>query len=77
MKSNTNIISFDNGFDFMRDLLSNYDIDTALQIANDYLDLQAHINGNIYEFKNNNPAEYTFCCELYAATKKAKEGKKQ
>lgn len=74
MQEKTSIISFDNGFDFMRDLLSNYEKKKALQIANDYLDMQSHINGSIDNFKNNNPEEYTFCCELYQATKQTKEG---
>ena len=66
-----NFISFDTGFDMWKDLLANYDKQTALSIANDYLDMQAHINGTMDNFRENNPEEYNFCCELYQATKQA------
>jgi len=53
---------YNNGFDFWADLLRRHSRDDALQIANDYLDLQ---------IRNTNPEEHAFCCELYRATQTA------
>ena len=64
------IIAFDNGFAFFRDLLCCYGKEQAIKMANDYLDMQSHINGTLDNFKNNNTEEYTFCCELYQAVKR-------
>ena len=55
---------FDTGYDFFRDLLSNYGKEEAIGIANNYLDMQ---------IKNTNHDEFVFCCELYQAIKKEEE----
>lgn len=51
---------YDNGYEFFHDLISGYGYNKALEIANAYLDMQ---------IKNTNKEEFTFCCELYQATK--------
>lgn len=66
--NNNNIISYENGYNFLHDLLSNYDTKTALQIAKNYLNLQTNINNSWNEqAKQKNYSEYSFCCELYQA----------
>lgn len=59
------------GFDFLRDLICDYGKTEALRVANNYLDMQAHIYGS--NFSENEPEEFTFCCELYQATKQLKK----
>lgn len=59
----TNMISFDNGFEFYKDLLATYGKEQALFIANSYLDCQAHTKDSTKD-----KTEYQFCCELYQAT---------
>lgn len=51
---------YDNGYDFFRDLVRDFGKEQAIAMANDYLDMQIH---------NTDPDEFTFCCELYQATK--------
>ena len=51
---------YDTGYEFFKDLCTNYGITEAVRIANSYLDLQIH---------NTDPEEFTFCCELYNAVK--------
>lgn len=51
---------YDNGYDFFQDLIKDFGKEQAIAMANNYLDMQLH---------NTDPEEFTFCCELYQATK--------
>lgn len=53
---------YDTGFDFFRDLVISYGKEEAVKLANSYLDMQ---------IKNQDPEEFTFCCELYQAVQQA------
>lgn len=56
-------MEYSTGFEFFKDLVSNYGKNESVKIANSYLDMQIH---------NKDPEEYTFCCELYRAVQNAK-----
>ena len=49
---------YSNGFEFWRELVTEFGNELARQIANDYLDLQIH---------NKDKSEFEFCCQLYHA----------
>ena len=53
---------YNTGYEFFKDLCSEYGIEEAVKIANSYLDLPN---------RKNNPDEYSFCCELYNAVQQA------
>ena len=55
---------YETGYDFFRDLLTEYGKEQAIAIAKDYLDLPG---------RTSNVIEYTFCCELYEIMKKTEE----
>lgn len=51
-------MDYKTGFDFFRDLVSNYGKEEAVKIGNSYLDLPD---------RTKDPEEFKFCCELYKA----------
>ena len=62
-------VQYETGFDFFMDLQKEYGTMEAVKIANSYLDIQSRVYGS--KFREKEPEEFNFCCELFKATRQA------